>query len=108
VVNKPSEKIMAGDKGRFIVTQAKKDEFFFKSPSLRNIELTPPYFHSGVVWDLKEAVSVMNDSQIGADLKEEDIRKIAVFLKATTGKQPEVIYPILPAPTSATLKPSLE
>ena len=30
------------------------------------------------------------------------------FLKTTTGKQPEVLYPILPPPTPATLKPSLQ
>lgn len=108
VVNKPSEKIIAGDKGRFAVTQAKNDEFSFKSPSLRNIELTAPYFHSGVIWDLEEAVTIMNDSQIGADLKIEDIRKIVLFLKTTTGRQPEVIYPVLPAPAKDTLKPSLD
>jgi cytochrome c peroxidase len=108
VVKMPSDKIVAGDKGRFSITQAKGDEFTFKAPSLRNIELTPPYFHSGVVWDLDEAVTVMNDSQIGADLKEGDIGKIVAFLKTTTGKQPEVLYPILPPPTPATLKPSLQ
>jgi cytochrome c peroxidase len=108
VVNKPSDKIIAGDKGRFTVTQAKNDEFSFKSPSLRNIELTPPYFHSGVVWDLKEAVSVMNDSQLGADLKEGDLDSIVFFLKSTTGKQPQVMHPILPAPTGTTPQPSLE
>lgn len=108
VINKPSEKIMAGDKGRFTVTHAQDDEFNFKSPSLRNIALTPPYFHSGVVWSLEEAVSVMNDSQIGAELKEADVAKIVTFLKTTTGKQPEVLYPILPASTDATPKPSLQ
>lgn len=108
VVNKPSEKIIAGDKGRFTVTQAKDDEFSFKSPSLRNIALTPPYFHSGVVWDLKEAVAVMNDSQLGADLKEGDLDKIVAFLTSTTGKQPQVLHPILPAPSNATPKPSLD
>ena len=92
VVTKPSEKIIAGDKGRFSVTHAKNDEFSFKSPSLRNIELTPPYFHSGVVWDLEEAVTVMNDSQLGADMNKEDIAKIVAFLKSTTGKQPQVMY----------------
>jgi cytochrome c peroxidase len=108
VVNKPSDKIIAGDKGRFTVTQAKNDEFSFKSPSLRNIELTPPYFHSGVVWDLREAVSVMNDSQLGADLKQGDLDAIVFFLKSTTGKQPQVMHPILPAPTGTTPQPSLE
>jgi len=108
VVQKPSDAILAGDKGRYAVTQAAGDEFSFKSPSLRNIELTPPYFHSGIVWDLHEAVSVMNVSQIGANLSEADIGKIIAFLKTTTGKQPMVTYPILPAPTADTPKPSLD
>ena len=108
VVKKPSETIMAGDKGRYSVTQDTGDEYSFKSPSLRNIELTPPYFHSGIVWDLKEAVSVMNISQIGANLSATDIDKITAFLKTTTGKQPVVVHPILPAPTADTPKPSLD
>jgi cytochrome c peroxidase len=108
VVKMPSEKIMAGDKGRFAITHVKDDQFSFKAPSLRNIELTPPYFHSGVVWNLEEAVSVMNDAQIGANLGQEDIAKITAFLKTTTGVQPMVEYPILPAPTNTTLKPVLD
>ena len=108
VVKRPSDEIMAGDKGRYTVTQNVGDQFKFKSPSLRNIELTPPYFHSGVVWDLKEAVAVMNISQLGANLTDSDIDKIVVFLKTTTGKQPQVTYPILPAPTAATPKPALD
>lgn len=44
VVQMPADRIMTGDKGRYAVTQAKDDEFMFKSPSLRNIELTPPIF----------------------------------------------------------------
>jgi cytochrome c peroxidase len=47
VVERPREEITAGDVGRFKVTQAKSDEYVFKSPSLRNIVLTPPYYHSG-------------------------------------------------------------
>lgn len=108
VVSMPTDKIMGGDKGRFSVTHAKKDEFTFKSPSLRNIAITAPYFHSGVVWSLEEAVSVMNDSQIGADLKDADIDKIVAFLKTTTGIQPMVTYPVLPESTNSTLKPSLK
>lgn len=108
VVSMPAEKIMVGDKGRFAVTHAEADEFMFKSPSLRNIELTTPYFHSGAVWSLEEAVAVMNDSQIGANLSDADIKKITAFLLTTTGKQPVVAYPILPAPTDDTLKPALD
>lgn len=108
VVNMPPESIMKGDKGRYKITHAQNDEFSFKSPSLRNIDLTPPYFHSGTVWSLEEAVAVMNDAQIGADLSDADIRKIVDFLKTTTGRQPLVVYPILPAATDNTPKPSLD
>ena len=53
VVEKPGADILpAADKGRFEVTRTASDEYVFKSPSLRNIELTAPYFHSGKVWDL--------------------------------------------------------
>jgi cytochrome c peroxidase len=107
VVKMPADRIMAGDKGRYAVTQAEDDEFSFKSPSLRNIDLTAPYFHSGKVWTLEEAVEVMNDSQIGANLSKSDINKIVKFLKTATGKQPKVEYPILPAATNSTLRPAL-
>lgn len=35
-------------------------------PTLRNIDLTPPYFHSGKVWDLHQAVGIMGVSQLSA------------------------------------------
>jgi len=108
VIKRPADEIMIGDKGRIKITRAKKDEFAFKSPSLRNIELTPPYFHSGVVWDLREAVSVMQDAQIRTTLSDDEIDKIVKFLKTTTGVQPKVEYPILPAATKDTLKPLLD
>ena len=37
------------DKGRQAVTNDEADESVFKVPSLRNIEITAPYFHSGLV-----------------------------------------------------------
>ncbi len=59
VVQAPSDEIRPpGDLGRFAVTSTEADEYVFKSPSLRNIALTAPYFHSGKVWALNEAVSV--------------------------------------------------
>jgi len=56
-----------------------------KVPSLRNIELTAPYFHTGVVDDLYTAVRVMGISQIGKDIPERDINLIVAFLKSLTG-----------------------
>ena len=107
VIERPKEEIVAGDVGRFKVTGTKGDEYVFKSPSLRNIDLTPPYFHSGKVWSLKDAVRIMGSAQLGATLTAEEVDRIAGFLKTTTGIQPNVQYPILPAPTEQTPKPKL-
>jgi cytochrome c peroxidase len=107
LVERPRAEIVAGDTGRYKITKSKSDEYVFKAPSLRNIELTPPYFHSGKVWDLKEAVKIMGVAQLGAVLTAEEIDKIEAFLRATTGVQPKVEYPILPAPTDQTPRPKL-
>lgn len=108
VMENPAASLMTGDKGRYKVTSLEKDEYSFKSPSLRNIALTPPYFHSGKVWPLEEAVSIMGSTQLGISLTKEDVRDIVEFLHATTGKQPAITYPVLPAPTDATPRPRLD
>jgi cytochrome c peroxidase len=108
VVVKPSSEIMKGDEGRFKVTGVKSDEYMFKAPSLRNIALTPPYFHSGTVWSLNEAVAIMGSSQLGITLNQAEIDRIDAFLQSTTGDQPSVMYPVLPASTDATPKPKLD
>ncbi|MCI6475473.1 MAG: cytochrome-c peroxidase [Mucispirillum sp.] len=102
----PEEKLLAGDKGRFVVSEAEGDEFAFKAPTLRNIEYTAPYFHSGLVWDLNEAVAIMAKSQLGADLSAEEVAQIVAFLKSTTGEMPKIEYPILPPSTNNTPKPT--
>lgn len=108
VVEKPAMNVLAGDKGRFEVTQTEGDEYVFKSPSLRNIELTAPYFHSGRVWELREAVRIMGSAQLGIELTDEEVDRIVDFLKTTTGTQPDVTYPILPASSPTTPKPVLK
>ena len=108
VVKSPSLGISGEDKGRFKVTKAAKDEFAFKSPSLRNIELTPPYFHSGRVWTLKAAVMTMSSAQLESVLSKKEIDDVVAFLKTTTGKQPRIEHPIFPAPTDATPHPRLD
>ncbi|HDS16528.1 MAG TPA: cytochrome-c peroxidase [Proteobacteria bacterium] len=108
VINAPAERIIAGDKGRYQVTKAVSDEFVFKSPSLRNIELTAPYFHSGKVWGLKAAVVVMSSAQLESVLPQEELDNVVAFLKATTGKQPLIEHPILPKPTEKTPQPMLD
>lgn len=107
VVEKPGAEILpVNDKGRYAVTSTASDEYVFKSPSLRNIELTPPYFHSGKVWDLKQAVAIMGTSQLGAKLTDAEIDDITAFLRTLTGKQPVIEYPLLPAHTATTPLPN--
>ena len=97
VVEKPDASLLPpGDAGRFVVTKAVGDKFVFKVPTLRNITLTAPYFHTGKAWDLRQAVAVMAKSQLGASLTGEEIDLIVSFLDSLTGQQPSVIYPTLP------------
>ncbi len=106
VVQRPGADVLPpDDKGRFAVTKTADDEYVFRSPTLRNVALTAPYFHSGKVWELRQAVAVMGTSQLGATLTDEEIDAITAFLHALTGQQPRIEYPILPASTAATPKP---
>jgi cytochrome c peroxidase len=109
VVEKPGSDILPPeDKGRHAVTKTASDAYVFKVPSLRNIELTPPYFHSGQVWDLKQAVAVMGSAQLGIELNNQEVAAIVTFLKTLTGEQPTVEYPVLPPHTKGTPLPMIE
>ena len=106
VVELPGAELLPpGDKGRFEVTKSVSDEYVFKVPSLRNIALTPPYFHTGKAWDLRQAVAVMGAAQLGIELSEAEVDKITAFMHALTGEQPEVTYPILPPSVATTPRP---
>lgn len=91
--------------GRFKVTNTASDNYVFRSPSLRNVALTPPYFHSGKVWGLKEAVAIMGSSQLGLKVSDSEADLIVAFLYALTGRQPKIVYPILPPNGADTPKP---
>jgi cytochrome c peroxidase len=106
VVEKPGADFLPpADKGRFQVTSTTSDEYVFKVPTLRNIALTPPYFHSGKSWDLKQAIAVMATSQLGQDLTDAEVASIESFLLSLTGEQPQITYPILPPSTVDTPRP---
>ncbi len=49
----------------------------------------------------------MGVAQLGADLNDAESLAIAAFLKSLTGKQPEVVYPILPPHTAETPLPDV-
>ncbi|MET1254416.1 cytochrome-c peroxidase [Aliikangiella maris] len=92
-------------KGRIAVTGKEEDKHVFKVPTLRNIELTYPYFHDGSVDTLEQAVDIMAKVQIGRDFTKAENAKIVAFLKTLTGEQPTLTVPILPPSSSATPRP---
>jgi len=109
LIEKPGAEVLpADDKGRFAVTETADDSYVFRAGPLRNIALTAPYFHSGKVWDLKQAVAIMATSQLGTELTDDEITAVTAFLESLTGKVPDVTYPVLPPETSATPRPSGE
>ena len=91
--------------GRFAVTGKDADRFNFKVPTLRNVELTYPYFHDGAAWSLRDAVDTMGRIQLGKKFTPEENTQIVAFLKSMTGEQPSFSLPILPPSTDKTPPP---
>lgn len=91
--------------GRIAVTGKEADKFVFKVPTLRNIELTYPYFHDGSVWTLEEAVNTMADIQLGQKLSDKENLEMVAFLVSLTGDQPQITLPILPPSNKNTPRP---
>lgn len=58
---KEKQNIIDADKGRFNATGLSIHEFAFKTPGLRNVELTAPYMHNGVFETLEEVVEFYNN-----------------------------------------------
>jgi cytochrome c peroxidase len=91
--------------GRVAVTGQEADRFRFKVPSLRNVELTYPYFHDGSADTLSQAVNTMSRLQLGRAFSDEENAQIVAFLKTLTGDQPKLTLPILPPSSDATKRP---
>lgn len=67
-------------------TKKEADKDMFRVPNLRNVALTHPYFHTGTVDKLEDAVRIMIQTQGKEEATSEDISAITAFLKAQTGK----------------------
>lgn len=104
VVEPYKTKATAG--GRADVTGKDADRFNFKVPTLRNVEMTYPYFHDGAANTLTEAVDVMGRLQLGKKFSKEENAKIVAFLKTLTGDQPSFLLPILPPSADKTPRPT--
>jgi cytochrome c peroxidase len=81
--------------GRFLLTGNSLDIGAYRTPSLRNVELTAPYFHDGSAATLLDVVrfyvkggneNPMRDWQLEAvDLTESEQHDLVEFLKSLTG-----------------------
>ncbi|MES9812648.1 MAG: cytochrome-c peroxidase [Candidatus Thiodiazotropha sp.] len=91
--------------GLSAVTGKDADRFKFKVPTLRNVEMTYPYFHDGEAETLTEAVDVMGRLQLGKKFSDNENAQIVAFLKTLTGDQPAFLMPILPPSTDMTPAP---
>ena len=76
------------DKGRFQDTKNEADAFMFKVPQLRNVAMTPPYFHDGTAATLPQAVRIMAQLQLGKQLSDAQVADIVSFLESLTGEVP--------------------
>lgn len=94
---------LMADTGRAEVTGEEAHEHQFKVPTLRNVELTAPYFHNGSVEPLPEAVRVMATTQFNQDLSDQQVADIVAFLEALTGEFPGIEIPRLPSRPGETL-----
>ncbi|MEZ4652810.1 MAG: cytochrome c peroxidase [Candidatus Eisenbacteria bacterium] len=56
--------IPGDDAGREEFTHDPNDRYMFRTPTLRNAELTPPYMHDGVFESLEEVVRFYNDGAV--------------------------------------------
>jgi len=84
------------DLGRFLVTGDEGDKHRFKTPTLRNVAVTYPYFNNGGTATLEEAVQVMGKEMLGRDFNKRTNADIVAFLHSLTGEMPHIEIPALP------------
>ncbi|MCD8179400.1 MAG: cytochrome-c peroxidase [Tannerellaceae bacterium] len=78
--------ITDGDLGRFAFTSNEDDKHRFKTPTLRNVMLTYPYFHDGTIMTIEDAIRVMHRFQLGGEINDKETQQIATYLHTLTGE----------------------
>ena len=83
------------DDGRFEVTGAEEDRFAYRTPTLRNIDLTAPYMHDGSIATLREVVEFfdrggnvnpgLDARMVPLSLTEDEKDDLVAFLRSLTG-----------------------
>ena len=67
-------------------TKKEEHKDMFRVPTLRNVALTAPYFHTGSVNKLEDAVRIMFETQSKYKASTKTIKNVTAFLEAQTGK----------------------
>ncbi|CAC9972765.1 cytochrome-c peroxidase [Flavobacterium panici] len=95
-------KKLDGDLGKFVITQAAIHKNSFKTPTIRNIELTAPYMHNGVYKRLEEVIdfydqgggvglgfNVPNQTlpEDKLNLSDKEKKQLIAFMKTLTDKK---------------------
>lgn len=94
------------DEGRYEFTKNEADRYKFKTPILRDVVFTPPYFHNGSVPNLEELIQAYNlgmpqakfkDSSIKPlHLSTSDIKDIISFLQSISAVTDSFTIPAMP------------
>ncbi|MGF1670653.1 MAG: cytochrome-c peroxidase [Balneolaceae bacterium] len=84
------------DKGRYRITEDESDTGVFKTPTLREIEHTPPYMHDGNIKTLEEVIEFYNrggnpnpylsNEVEPLDLTDDEKRDLIEFLRSLSGE----------------------
>lgn len=95
-----------GDVGRFAIKPLPSLKGSFKTPTLRDVALTAPYFHDGSAKSLMEVVEHYNHGGASKtnlspemkplNLKKEEMEAIVMFMQALTSPHKFVVLPQLP------------
>lgn len=86
------------DEGLYEESRKSKDKYVFAVPSLRNVDMTGPYFHDGSVHELRDAVKIMAKIQLDYTLNEEELENITMFLRSLKGDSLPLRYRSAPDP----------
>lgn len=98
----PLDQKVKADEGRFRVTKNAADRWAFKTPTLRNVAQTWPYFHDGRYHKLADVVAHFvrgggeDDAIEPLDLSPTEVQDLLAFLEALTGALPPVATERLP------------
>jgi len=94
------------DLGRYTQTKLEKDKGAFKTPTVRNVSLSPPYMHDGSLATLEEVVEHYNkggdrnkwlsDKIVPLKLTSQQKVDLVEFMRACTGTFPHVSSARLP------------